>query len=381
MLWKTHRRISREVLIRLGKYQSPEVFHSFMNGTIAPDQWQDYPHHYGKSEKIRENLLKSREYFLRDDLCNAFFYLGVALHYIQDSYTSLASSYVNHHRWEESIEYCNFTDDLKQTINYVLRKNDWERNRCLGLAEALSKKAIGRDNTLYLATLAGQEKSVSFAEPIVDLNLGLRASFVVAESVLSSKNCPALETELRQELSRYETLLKRAELSMSNKIVGLVNERIELERRKVPPYGITAKIRNWVLRRRIGFKERSINSNIDYYGKQLHLHEIVSEYFNAANRTVAPYMGWYNFSIPRINLTIVKKELVSIQEMAKVLGESEQSLRESLHKFKISSYRVKNIELIRRSEVTNFLSESNVNGFTKFSLDEFSNVPIEIKER
>jgi len=247
MLWKTHIRISLEVLRRLGIYLSPEVFQSFKNGIIAPDKWQDFPHHYGKSEKIKENLLKSRWYFLRDDLQNAFFYLGVALHYIQDSYTSLASSYVNHHRWEESIEYCNFADDLEQTINYALRKNDYERNRCLRFAEALSKQANGRNNTLYLATLTGHVKSESFAEPIVDLNLGLRASYVVMESVLSPKNCPTLENELKEGLSNYEALLRTAELGLANKIVGLVNERITLEKQKVTPTGIVSNIKNWIL--------------------------------------------------------------------------------------------------------------------------------------
>jgi hypothetical protein len=367
MLWKTHIRISREVLRRLGIYLAPEVFQSFTNGIVAPDKWQDFPHHYGKSEKIKENLITSRGYFLRDDLRNAFFYLGVALHYIQDSYTSLASSYVNHHRWEESIEYCNFTDDLKQTIKYTLRNNDWERNRCLGLADALSKKAHGRDNTLYLATLTGQVKSESFAEPTVDLNLGLRASYVVMESVLSSKNCPALENELREGLSNYEALLRTAELDLSNKIVGLVNERIELEKQKVPPLGIVSKIRNWILRIKIGLKERTINSNNNYYIKQGHLDKVVKEYIDATNRTVAPYAGWYNFLIPRINPNLVSKELLSIQEIAKVLGENKQSLKESLHKFNISSYYVKNRELIRRADLDRFLSQSPVKGFTKYS--------------
>jgi len=367
MLWKTHIRISREVLRRLGIYLSPEVFQSFKNGIVAPDKWEDFPHHYGKSEKIKENLLKSRGYFLRDDLRNAFFYLGVALHYIQDSYTSLAFSYINHHRWEESIEYSNFTDDLNQTINYALRNNEWERNRCLGLADALSKKAYGRDNTLYLATLTGQVKSESFAEPIVDLNLGLRASFVVMESVLSSKNCPSLENQLRVGLSKYEALLRTAELDLSNNIVGLVNERIELENQKVPPSGMVSKIKNLILGVKIGLKERTINSNNNYYNKQKHLHKVSREYMDVANRTVAPFAGWYSYQIPKINPNFVSKELLSLRDVAKVLGENEQSLKELFSKVTVSSYYVGNRELIRRAELDRFLSQSPVNGFTKYS--------------
>ena len=366
MLWKTHIRISREVLRRLGIYLSPEIFQSFTNGIVAPDKWEDFPHHYGKSENIKANLLKSRGYFLRDDLRNAFFYLGVALHYIQDSHTSLSSSYFNHHRWEESIEYCNFTDDLKQTINYSLRNNEWERNRCLGLAEVLSQKAQGKDHTLYMATLTGNRPSQSFAEPIVDLNLALRASYAVMESVLSSKNYPALENKLREGLSNYEALLRTTELDLANKIVRLANERIELEKRKVPPSGIVSKISNWILGIKIGLKDYVVNSNNKNYIKQGHLDKVVRDYLNAANGMVTPYAGWYNFQIPRINPNVVSKELLSVQEAAKVLSINEQALKESLHRFSISSYYVENSELVRRAELDRFLSQSPVNGFTKY---------------
>jgi hypothetical protein len=105
MLWKTHIRIRNEVLRRLDINLPSEVYSKFKDGVIAPDKWEDFPHHYGKSEEIRENLLKSRTYFLRDDLKNSFFYLGVSLHYLQDSYTSMTSFYLKHHSWEEDTEY------------------------------------------------------------------------------------------------------------------------------------------------------------------------------------------------------------------------------------------------------------------------------------
>ena len=53
MQWNTHRRISFEVLRRLEVSLTPEVSQRFQDGIVAPDQWKDYPHHYGKSEKIR----------------------------------------------------------------------------------------------------------------------------------------------------------------------------------------------------------------------------------------------------------------------------------------------------------------------------------------
>jgi hypothetical protein len=339
---------------------------------LAMELWHltngDFPHHYGKSEKIESNLVTSRGYFLRDDLPNAFFYLGVALHYIQDSYTSLASSYINHHRWEESIEYSNFTNDLIQTINYSLRNEEWERQRCLGLAEVLSKKAQGKDYTLYVATLTGHRPSKSFAEPIVDLNLALRASYVVMESVLSSKNCPELDYKLRMLHLDHENFLQSAEIELSNKIIKLVNERVELEKRKLPQSGIVPKIKNLILEIRIRLKASAVKSNYNYYAKKGHIDDVFREYQNIANRTVDSYSGWYNYIIPNLNPNAVNKELLSLQAVAKVLGITEPTLKESFHKFNISSYQIENMELVKRLELDNFLMQFSVNGFVKCPL-------------
>jgi len=297
MLWKTHVRIGFEVLNRLGISLSPEVAQKFKDGIIAPDKWKNYPHHHGKSEDIELYLMKSRGYFLKNDMPNALFHLGVALHYIQDSYTSFASFYPKHHSWEESIDCANFTYDLEKTITYSLRKKWNERDRCLRLARALSKKAQGRDNTLYMATLSGHSASKSFAKPIVDLNLGLRASYVITESVLSSKNCLALESKLRDGLSNYVVVMINAEVELSNKIIRLTNKRDDLKKRREPSSGTVSKIKNWILGIRIRLKDLAVNSNYKSYTKQKHLEKVVTEYIKAANRTVAQYVGWYNFQI------------------------------------------------------------------------------------
>ena len=365
MLWKTHLRISFEVLRRLDISLTPQVSQSFEDGIVAPDKWKDFPHHHGKMEKIKQYLMKSRGYFLQDDFPNTFFHLGVALHYIQDSHTSFASFYPKHQSWEESIEYARFVSDLKKTINYSLRDKGWERERCLRLAETLSNNAQGRDNTLYLATLSGHEASKSFAKPIVDLNLALRASYAVIKSVLSSKNCPALENILRDELSNYKELMRTAEAELTNKIIRLVTEREELEKSKVPSSGLVSKIKNWILGIRIKLKDLAVNSNYKSYTQEKHLEKVIREYLKETNRAIVPYRGWYNFHIPKLNPNVVNKELMTIQEVAIALSENESTLKESLAKVNLTSYRVRNIELIRRAELDGFLRNSPLNGFTK----------------
>src|SRR4030065_2400235 len=108
MLWRTHLRVSFEVLRRIGVSMSSEESLRFKAGVLAPDQWKDYPHHHGKSEAIRRNLMHARQCYLQDNLLDAFYYLGVALHYIQDAYTSMASFYPKHKSWEQDIEDSNY---------------------------------------------------------------------------------------------------------------------------------------------------------------------------------------------------------------------------------------------------------------------------------
>ena len=193
------------------------------------------------------------------------------------------------------------------------------------------------ETTLYMATLSGHAASKSFAKPIVDLNLGLRASYVVTESVLSSKNCPDLENKLRDGLSNYEVLMRTAEVELSNKIIRLANERDDLEKRKVPQSGIVSKIKDWILGIRIRLKDSAVNFNNNYYTQQKHLEKVVREYVEAANITVTSYLGWYDFQIPKISPSVVRRELLSVQEIAEVSGENEHVLKETLNRVNVST--------------------------------------------
>jgi hypothetical protein len=316
MLWKTHRRIGMEVLKRLNLYLPKGVFQSYMDGLIYPDKLgqSDFPHHYGKTEKIKQLLLKSRAHYLIDDKTNAYFCLGNALHYIQDSYTSMASFYPKHHEWEKAIECCSFNDDLFGTINYSLRNERHEKTRCLELASILSQKAVGKKPTLYMSTLTGRNRSNSFAEPMVDLNLALRASYIVSESVLSSKTNPQLDSMLNLALSNNEKLLWQAELNSSNKIVKRAIDTQQLRDKISSKSGFKAKLNNALLIARIKVKELQMRYGYYNYSNKKHLLAVESNYRAQTSEIVKPHLGWYNFSIPQLNITSIQSELIPLKK-------------------------------------------------------------------
>jgi hypothetical protein len=368
MLWTTHIRISTEVLRRLGINLSSEVYSKFKEGIVAPDKWEDFPHHYGKSEEIEENLQKSRAYFLRDDLKNSFFYLGVALHYIQDSYTSVISyrspnNQTWHQNYEQYIENSDFVYNLENTIQYFFQNNSSQLNRYFALARILSGRVEGKNATLRAATLMGQSQSSETGKAKVDLNMALKASLVVTESILSSKTSPGLDTYLRSVLLRHEDFLRSAEIEASDRIVRLVKERDELVSKKVQPTGFLSKVENWITGIRISLKNRSAISASRKYFSKLHLTNVATLYEEAARKVVASYEGWYNFQIPQINMNIVERDLLSVQEVAGLLNVPENSTKEWLNKANVPSNSVGNWSLVRRPELNKALSQFLLNGF------------------
>lgn len=379
MLLKTHIRICNKVLNELKVALSSKEASRLKDGVVEPDKQRTKyeSHHYGKSDDIERYIVAARRSFIQNDLSNAYFYLGFALHFIQDAYTSVPiyRSHNNrrhpknaewHRNYELRIEDEPFVDSVERRIQYVFRDDYFQLSKYSALAKNLAVNIEGKTATLRAATQIGHMPSEKCGKPIIDLNMALKASFVVSKSVLSPSNCPAIETQLKDVLSQHETYLRNAEIEASNKIIRLIEERDQLRNKKVPPTGIISKIKNWIMGVRIALKDRAaISKNNDYDGRR-HLEHVADCYREATNRMVAPYVGWYNFCVPPINISIVKRDLLSIQEIAGYFGVSEFSVKELLKKGNAPSFYIGNKELIRRPELNRILSQFPVNGFKEY---------------
>jgi len=232
VLWQTHIRIANEVLQSLGVLRSSIEAERLKEGILVPGKWGDYPHHYGKSNVIMKYVLEARKFFLLGDNPNSYFCLGVALHYIQDSYTSLSSRSVKHQTWEQQIKESYFVDDLEKTVEWSFQNRRHLIRQYSELARILSKDVHGKQDTLCLATLLGHRPPSDWGKPRVDLNLALRASLRVAQSVFSHRDNPVLEEDLNKTLSTYECLLRKTETSFADKIVELIRKRDDLKGEK-----------------------------------------------------------------------------------------------------------------------------------------------------
>jgi len=323
-------------------------------GVLIPDRWGDYPHHYSKSNAIKRYILEARSSFLTGDLLNAYFCLGVALHYVQDSYTSLSSRSPNHILWEQQIEKSYFVDDLKKTIRRSFQNQSYLAQKYLELYDALSRDVIGKDDTLQVATLLGHTRPSTWGKPMVDLNLALKASLPIAKSVLGPKRYPKLENDLKEVLAEHEELLREAEIVFADKIIELVKKRDGLKARKTYS-GVSSKIKNWFLNIAIGIREYQANSKLQDYYSQRHLEKVVREYENTAEKISYPHVDWYESEIPDINVGIVEKELLEIDEVIETFKLDESTLRDLIRTSKISCYNIRDKELLKRTEIRNYL--------------------------
>jgi hypothetical protein len=353
MLWKTHIRISNEVLRRLNVNLPSDVYSKFKEGLLAPDQWQDYPHHYGKSGAIQSNLQQARQYFLQSNHQESFFYLGVALHYIQDAYTSIIAynsphNQEWHHNYEQSIENSDFVYNIEDTLPYFFKDDNYQLSKYSNIASQLSQNIEGKYETLRVSTIVGANQSQKTGKPTVDLNLALKACLAVSQSVISSKNNSQLDLTLKQSLLKHENLLHGAELSSSEEIINLAGQVENLKRKRVTKPGFIVRLRNGFLSLRVKMKELGLKNKYNGYIQRKHLQKVYSNYGNEISGIISPHVGWYNYFIPELNLNIVKNELIPIQDSNGTLS---GDIAKLVNSGRINSYRIGNHKVVLRREL------------------------------
>jgi len=355
MLWKTHIRIANEILFILGLPKSSPEANQLRQGSIAPDKWKDFPHHEGKSKDIKYRLLKSRECYLKNNLTEAYFNLGVALHYIQDGFTTLTSRSRHHTRWENQIEQSYFTDDLQYIVDRAFQYDSDRKQEYHRYSRILSNDVKGRDDTLRIASMKGPGISYwqtrRYGKPYVDLNFALRASYVIAKSVLSSKHNPDLQKKLYETEKDYQTKLRETEIQTAKELIELINKYNELKTKENDGFfkSLLNKIHTWKTKIKT-------NHSLDRYERKEHLRKIANEYQNVVSRITLAHSGWHNYSVPTLDINSIEKELLTKQEVIEDLGINESTLLNLMSKKTLSSYTVENKELFKRSEIEEYMT-------------------------
>jgi hypothetical protein len=127
MLIETHRRIAREIAKTLNLTEREARL--LEAGSVAPDQWENFPHHSEKETSIARRILEARRRFVHsDDEC--YHDLGIALHYIEDKWTTRLRPMDKHGQWEASINEQLIIDDraFREEIGRTILPTKVEQN-------------------------------------------------------------------------------------------------------------------------------------------------------------------------------------------------------------------------------------------------------------
>jgi hypothetical protein len=85
----------------------------------------------------------------------------------------------------------------------------------------------------------------------------------------------------------------------------------------------------------------------------------VKEKRNAKSRMIsAPHVGWYDFNIPKINTSVVEKELLSIEETTEYFRIEKGTTISLVKEGKLSCYNVRNKDFVRRTELSEALART-----------------------
>lgn len=365
MIWETHRNLSLEAINRIGVRLSPNERDSLMKGVVAPDEWKmsnkndRTSHHYGRAPEIKEYLHLARTYYLNDDLINTYFNLGIALHFIQDSYVSYPSflSKEKHDSWEQGIDRCYISPDFTESINKINNKSEAER--CAWVARELMNEVQGPMDTIRIATIFSHQKTNdTIANPVVDLNLAYRASYTVTKSILSPKNSVSLDTQINDIYKNYENMLWQEEGRMSEQLIKMFEQRNVLKGSLIDGKGLVVKIKNWMTGRKIRSLETKLSSSYDDYFDKGHLKRVAWNYKNEIAKITTNYSGWYIYTIHDLDINSVTSRLIHAENANQVVGLDKHVLSNLLTNGFIPSYSVGLKSLIKKTDLDGIMVET-----------------------
>jgi len=358
MLWQTHLRIANEVLCELKIAQFSEEAKQLREGSILPDKWGDFPHHHSKGDKIESNILWARAFFLSGDIRKTCYHLGVALHYVQDSYTSLSSRSRQHERWEQQIQEAYVNEDLIRMVNSAFHNDPGNLREYSDIAEMMSHDLKGKPDTIGFATRPGPGlsfwKNRAWGKPYVDFNLALRASILIARSVFSSATNNEIEQKCCRLHAEFESILKRTEEEKAEEVLKQINMRTELVSACAKEVQ-THSLKRLFQRLKLNIQNYRINRKMGQYDKKAHLSLVATQYWRAIDSVIKPHQGWYKLKIPKIDISTVRAQLTSIEEACRVFKLEPNHLQDLIRKGYVSSYHVIGRELVFLNQLEHML--------------------------
>jgi len=329
MLGSTHVKITNEALVELNVDLPLEIKSELLRGVVFPDKEKKRngtreSHHYGRSRDIGDHLVKARYCLINGDQADSFFYLGVTLHYIQDSYVTCRSTNGDRHfEYERKMDDYYPNPDIEGSIRTYLSNQQHLMNGCLRMAQTLKNDDIkGAKQTLSIARLNARDRPHDHeATGVIDYTLSYLATLAVLRAViLDPIKHPQLDFDLNMLHQNSEKRLNEIEIQLSNSLINKIEERNRLAGSKKQSNRIVARIKNWLLKRKIGGLDQEIRSMNDLYFNRHHLQPLIYDYLMQAERIAHLYDGWYAYKIKEIDISRIPQTIDRVQMANDIFG-------------------------------------------------------------
>ena len=159
-------------------------------GSVEPDKWKDFPHHFGVDGKLENYITKSRRYFIEGNQNAHLECLGIVFHYIADKWTLFSGSAAEHANWENEIDKC-AVSDLESILQLKLSDHQEIMQQYLEISNAMHTAPRGKDGALaHALKVRPRENQIAYSSPDINFNTAFRMCLAIGISIRSITTPP-----------------------------------------------------------------------------------------------------------------------------------------------------------------------------------------------
>ncbi len=302
MKWEAHTRTAEKILADFDAYHFKKYEKDLINGIIHPDSNDPKPHS-GRDEAIRDYIRKARDRRLDYNSSDSFFYLGMAFHYIQDSWVGMDPDHEDYKTYEKMIDKSIILGRDEDLFRYYPVKRNRVLVQFMNLETRLAKPVKSTAELYELATMPKPYESSAF----LDLNFSYRVCYRVAEMVLQPMLKVSLDESLEKLHSEYTEKLVDKEKTEKQSLFEMGNSILMIDGK-----GTFDGVDRWK-------KKRTLDKRTNLYAKGGHLERLVQGYTREAAALSKPFSDWYNVNIPELTLPVVEPAVEHTQPVTEKL--------------------------------------------------------------
>lgn len=284
MRWEAHTRTAQKILQDFNAYHFQKYEKDLINGIIYPDANDPKPHH-DREDAIRENIRKARDRRLDYNPSDSFFYLGMAFHYIQDSWVGMDPDHEEYSKYEKQMDKCTILNIGEDMFRYYPVKRSRVLKQYMEIDAVLGSPLKAPSELYDLASVVKPYESSAF----LDVNIAYRVCYRVAEMVLQPMLKVSLDEMLSKLHSEYTEIFVARNLSEQESLFRMEEDLENLRE------GTFSGVDAWN-------KKRALKKRLALYAKGGHLNKTRYDYKQESDRVAAPFVEWYNVTIPELVL-------------------------------------------------------------------------------